>query len=188
MAIASQSVNVGFLYGAGALLVAILMFAVRAETRQRLMKRRLALVESTIIDHFRRSGVGVSVGCISLADDGRLTALIESEPMKRFRLSHIIEISLREHIAKAHNLVLDKIYWRFPVQQTLHSTTSAAAGEQLGKHGDDYINEGLVHYRDLPRIDVNELPWEKFEEMAIRESQATTTDAVLVDNANGRLQ
>lgn len=143
-------------------------------------RRRTSAVRATIIDYFRRSGVTVSADCV-LTEDGRYTALVESEPMKRFRLSHIIEMTLREHVRKACGIELDKIYWRFPVKEAVQAAAAppAAAAESektapqaaSGKQerpdelSDEYINEGLEHYRHIPKPEVDELPWEAFEEV-----------------------
>jgi len=144
-------------------------------------RRRTAAVRATIIEYFRRSGVTVSADCV-LTEDGRYTALVESEPMKRFRLSHIIEMTLREHIRKASGIELDKIYWRFPVKEAIQAAATPAAAaaesakaapetasgkqEQPDELSDEYINEGLEHYRHIPKPEVDELPWEAFEEVA----------------------
>lgn len=157
-----------------------------ATTRNAVAKRKrgTATIRATIVEYFRRSGVTVAADCV-LTEDGRYTALVESEPMKRFRLSHIIEMTLREHVRKAAGVELDKIYWRFPVKEAVQAAAvPAAAGavpgqpkpaETAGKAdkadkpdelSDDYINEGLEHYRHIPKPEVDELPWEVFEQVA----------------------
>jgi hypothetical protein len=96
--------------------------------------------------------------------------------MKRFRLSHIIEVTLQNHIQKNCGLELDRIYWRFPIKEaSQHAFTpdrpetiipaGAIEAEKKALHStDEYINEGLVPYKDVPNIEVTELSWEKFQE------------------------
>jgi hypothetical protein len=87
--------------------------------------------------------------------------------MKRFRLSHIIEMTLREHVRKTCNLELDRIYWRFPVKEAAPNQASTVGEEALKKESsDEYINEGLENYRHIPQPEVTELPWETFEQMS----------------------
>lgn len=133
--------------------------------RSRRQQRKLSQLNAAIRDYFHRSGVEVSVACARLGKDpATYTALIESEPMKRFRLSHIIEMTLREHVTKTCNLHLDKIYWRFPLKEI--ASSDAAAEKQATLDRDTYINEGLGYYRNLPKGDVQEVSWEKFEEFS----------------------
>lgn len=136
-------------------------------------QRQIRLVQNAILDYFQRNGVAVAVGCVSLNNDKRFTAFIESEPMKRFRLSHIIEMTVREHVAKTCKLELAKIYWRFPINKDSAQSAEAGNTQASPKVDDDYINEGLVHYRDLPKIDVSEMPWESFEEVVTKDPNAT---------------
>lgn len=137
--------------------------------RARRAKQQQILIRATILDYFRRSGVEVKANCVSIRRDKRYTAFVESEPMKRFRLSHIIEMTLREHISKTCGLELEKIYWRFPIKEADRGTNTASDKKSAE---DDYINEGLVHYnKDLPKADVSEIPWETFEEVTTSEMQ-----------------
>lgn len=154
--------------GAG---IAIHAIATRFKARRAL--RDVALIRGLIIEYFGRSGVAVSADCVRLESSGAFIALVESEPMKRFRLSHIIEMTLCEHVRKASGLTLEKIYWRFPIREAAHAAPGAAdaaapaatdGAAQPAEQADDYINEGLEHYRHIPRPEVTELPWETFEE------------------------
>jgi hypothetical protein len=127
-------------------------------------RRQIQSLNTAIREYFRHGGVEVEVASTRLGKEQSFIAFIESEPMKRFRLSHIIEIALREHVAKTCKLHLTKIFWRFPLKEV--SSSGIAASKQPANDTDNYINEGLVHYRDLPKGDVQEVSWEKFEESA----------------------
>lgn len=143
-------------------------FAMKARAGARREQRKLAAIRAVLLDYFRRSGVEVSVSCIRLPGTGVFTAVVESEPMKRFRLSHIIEMTLREHVRKACGLELDKVYWRFPVKQAAQTAAGAAPADgKPDENSDEYINEGLEHYRHIPKPEVEELDWEQFEQAAI---------------------
>jgi hypothetical protein len=133
------------------------LLTVRLAARRQ--QKETAAVRTTIVDYFRRSGVAVSVDCVRLCD-GALIAMIESEPMKRFRLSHIIEMTVREQVRKGCGVELDKIYWRFPIKEG-----AEADSRKPKQDSDEYINEGLEHYRHLPKTEVEELPWESFEQV-----------------------
>lgn len=163
-----------------ALIIGILAYLSAAKAKARRAKRHATLIRNTIIDYFRRSGVEVSVDATCFDDSGRYTAIVESEPMKRFRLSHIIEMTLREHVRKSCGLELEKIYWRFPIKEATQAVAAAVTVQREGEakppngaeeqkpeeHADDYINEGLENYRHIPKPEVTELSWETFEQMA----------------------
>ncbi len=154
-------------------LLASLAYVVKLKQQTRREARDIAAVNILIVDYFRKTGVEVAVGCVRLLGNKRFTALIESEPMKRFRLSHIIEMTLRDHIQKSCGLELEKIYWRFPIKEATREASAAAQapGGKPAEGTDEYINEGLVHYKDLPKVEVTEISWDKFEEAATIESE-----------------
>lgn len=144
--------------------IAILACVVWFKKRTRRKQKRIARINASILEYFDRSGIKVKVGSVSLQDNGEFTAFVESEPMKQFRLSHIIEMTLREHIAKTCRLQLEKIYWRFPIAEKPQDKTAKPRDET-----DDYINEGLVRYKDLPKSEVSEISWELFQELSVTE-------------------
>lgn len=151
----------------------ILAYVVVLKKKMRNEKRAAIAITKHIVEYFHKTGVTVTVSCISPRRNGRYTALIESEPMKQFRLSHIIETTLRDHITKTCGMRLENIFWRFPIKEAAlaASTELDAEGKGKPKEGsDEYINEGLLHYKDVPKIEVTELTWENFEEAATVES------------------
>lgn len=111
-------------------------------------------VAAAIRDYFRKSGVAVSACATRLDGSANYTAMVESEPMKRFRLSHIVEKSLVEHVRKACDLELEKVYWRFPISGT----------PQPIDNKDAYINEGLMNLNDLSNYEVVDSSIEMFTE------------------------
>ena len=159
-----------------ALIIGIFAYVGKTKAKASRTRRHAALIRMTIIDYFRRSGVEVSADATSFDGSDRYTAIVESEPMKRFRLSHIIEMTLREHVRKSCGLELEKIYWRFPIKEATQAVVVAREGEAQVVNGEDqekkpeesdeYINEGLENYRHIPKPEVTELPWETFEQMA----------------------
>lgn len=169
------------------------LFANARRRRPTRMRGEARMISATIIDYFRRSGVDVNVGCITLDGSPRYTAFIESEPMKRFRLSHIVEATLIEYVMQTCKLELDKVYWRFPIrEEALHQAgtselprTAAQAGAATHPEAtaegraeepvDDYINEGLIQYQHLPQVEATELSWEKFQEVAAMEAKKGVT-------------
>ena len=154
-----------------ALLAGVAVYALIKTMKARRQTKNIARVNAAILDYFKKSGVAVDAKCIRLGKSKSFTAFIESEPMKQFRLSHIIEMMLRQHVAKACGLQLEKIYWRFPIKDPSADkqgrNTDSIIDKKADEEADDYINEGLVNYRHLPKAEVSEIPWESFEQAAV---------------------
>lgn len=168
------------------LLTGIIVYAIKTRNKTLRTQRDIAAIRAVILDYFRRSGVEVTVDAAPMDNSGMYTAVVESEPMKRFRLSHIIEMTLREHVRRACSLELDKVYWRFPIKEAAQAVQSVVVpgvessiagadnadaipdGEDKKQEevSDEYINEGLENYRHIPKPEVTELSWETFEEVA----------------------
>lgn len=162
-----------------ALIIGIVAYVGSIKRNAARIQRDTAAIRNTIVDYFRRSGVEVAVDCTSV-DNHLYIAVIESEPMKRFRLSHIIEMTLREHVRRNSGLELDKIFWRFPIKEAPQAITLPRDGNGASdtvpandaeekkpeSSPDDYINEGLENYRYIPKPEVTELPWETFEQVS----------------------
>ncbi len=146
-------------------LAVVAIALVKRHRREQLDKQRTLAVTDAVIQYFQRSGVGVAAGCVQLGAN-RLTVFVESEPMKRFRLSHIIEATVREYVEKICDVEIDKIYWRFPISQ---NPVAIVEGEKPVETPDAYINEGLVPYHHLPTVEVTELSWENFEAASQRD-------------------
>jgi hypothetical protein len=182
MFLQTGSVDFWIVLLAAAGILAALVYVMTLKNRMQREKHEIVMVSATIIDYFRRSGVEVDVGSVRQHGNKRFTVFIESEPMKRFRLSHIIEATLREHVQRSCGLELDKVYWRFPIKNAVQNMTAAEDASKPSNpaaDADDYINEGLVHYKHLPQVEVTELSWEKFEEVntIASEKKAATGDS-----------
>lgn len=196
----AASVTMTLLALAAGIAAGVLAYAALARARARRAQNDILAIRSAIIDYFRRSGVAVYADCVRTESTGTFTALVESEPMKRFRLSHIIEMTLCEHVRKTCGLTLERVYWRFPIKEAAQAVAMPPASDAASAAGavgatdanntsakeetpadevhDEYINEGLENYRHIPKPEVTELPWETFEQVSItgREKKGEQAD------------
>jgi hypothetical protein len=147
-----------------ALIIGIVAYAVSVKAKARRRARDAAVIRTAIVDYFRRSSVQVEAECTTLGSG--YIVVVESEPMKRFRLSHIIEMTVREHVRKTCGVELDKRYWRFPIRDAAEGTAGQEPVKKAEAGSDEYINEGLEHYRHIPKPEVTEVPWESFEQVS----------------------
>ncbi len=119
--------------------------------------RRIAEV---VNEYFARSNAEVSAQCHLV--HGRFLILIESEPLKRFRYSHIVEASLINHVDKALGLHVHSVFWRFPLPAGDSSPRATADAKQAPRE-DEYIIQGLREAKTNPDYHVAEDSWDQFE-------------------------
>jgi hypothetical protein len=148
--------------------IAILGYVLVLKRRAKRLALNTSAVTKAIIDYFRADGIEVSVEAIPRPGGKSYIAFVESEPMKRFRYSHIIEITLRMHIHHACGVELERIFWRFPIRGRGQAAEAAVREMEItDEDQDEYIREGL----DLKKekgYDIHESSWEEFEKTIIR--------------------
>lgn len=165
----ADAVTLALLALLAALIIGIVAFAVSARAGAGRRVREAATIRAAVIEYFRRSGVQVAAECTNVEPGKRYIVMVESEPMKRFRLSHIIEMTVREHVRKTCGVEVDKIYWRFPIKEAEQGSSGQAPEKKAEETSDEYINEGLEHYRHIPKPEVTEVPWESFQQVSGRD-------------------
>ncbi|MDD2834336.1 MAG: hypothetical protein PHD12_10025 [Methylotenera sp.] len=132
-------------------------------------KRKIALsiaeITMFIQDYFQHTGAQVDVICFKLDSDKHFVTLIESEPLKRFRYSNILESNLIAHIQKKTGNTVEKIYWRFPVQ--VHELAALAKGKGPNdvetEAEDDYFVDVKVVEDHSHDYNVSEATWDDFK-------------------------
>lgn len=156
------------LYFVAANVVAILLYVLYGKRRSATAKRDLAAITAAIAEFFRDNDEQVAIECVPQPGRKRFVALIDSMPSKRFRYSHIVAEFLCNHVRKACGLELARVYWRFPMRAASRSPASPeGVGEVASRTpgGDDYLDLGVAHLRNLPRYEVTEDSWENFREL-----------------------
>lgn len=125
-------------------------------------KRKLEYATRRISDfvreYFLNTGVEVQVNCFKLQDSRHFVVIIESAPLKRFRYSNVLESNLITHILSITGNVVEKIYWRFPVQLA-KDVRLEGGGNSL--EIDDYFSE--VHALNKAEYSVSEVSWAEFD-------------------------
>lgn len=164
------------LYFVAANIVGILAYVLLLKHRARTLARRQARLASEIGEYFRHSAAEVRVNCLPGPDGRRFIVTIDSEPLKRFRYSHIVEMSLGNHVLKACGVEIDRVYWRFPVKAPGQAATAGAALDeqppQAAGSEDDYINDRLLRLKSEAEYQVSPASWEQFEAAVHEEESA----------------
>ena len=83
--------------------------------KKRRLDKSLKDIREFIQEYFLNTGAEVQVTCFKLEGDKRFVALIQSQPLKRFRCSNALENNLITHIFDVTGNRVEKIYWRFPI-------------------------------------------------------------------------
>lgn len=129
---------------------------------------RIAL---TVKEYFAKSGAEISAQCHPM--HGRFLVLVESEPLKRFRYSHIVEASLIGHVEKALGLHVDRVFWRFPLPAGV-SSAQDTADIKSAQNEDEYVVQGIRQAITNPSYHVAEDSWDQFEKARQNEPSAAT--------------
>ena len=152
--------------------LALLVRVMILKHRARVAERNTARISAAIREYFSNCSVQVGVDNISRVGGTRFIAVIDSEPLKRFRYSHIVEINLRTHVMNTCGLDLERVYWRFPIQekqageQAGEQAAPAQAMEKPAAELDEYRHEGLERLKEHPGYDIAESSWEQFSNAA----------------------
>lgn len=153
------------LYLVAANIIAILVWALLVKRRSRMKDANLGRVTAAIKEYFKRSGNLVRVECVPRAGATRFIATIDSQPRRRFRHSHIIELGLRMYVLKTCGLELERVYWRFIVDADGESH-DAPYDDHDGSLDDDYLNEDDLLATARAEYVVNEISWEHYQKHA----------------------
>lgn len=126
--------------------------------RNRKRERAVKVVSDFIVQYFSNSGTHVQV-TIMPSQNKNFIAMVESEPLKRFRYSNIIESNLISHILKLTGYVVEKIYWRFPVMLAKDTVVSLDSDE---RERDLYFQDAAATQANF-EYKVSEVTWDQFE-------------------------
>lgn len=129
--------------------------------KKRRLEKAIATITQFITDYFMNTGAEVRVSCFKLDGHKRFVTLIESQPLKRFRYSNVLENNLSSHIHKLTGNMVEKIYWRFPIQ--LRKEDALIEDSSITQNDDMYFSDGYALAREKGEYKVSEVSWDEFE-------------------------
>lgn len=148
------------LYIVAADIVLLLSYVLYIFHGKRRLEKSIEDITDFIKDYFMHTGAEVQVTCFKLDGNRRYVTLIESQPLKRFRYSNVLESNLIGHVFKVTGNVIEKIYWRFPVQL---NQNAIAVEEKTNTEDDLYFSEVHTLAESRAEYNVNEVSWDEFE-------------------------
>lgn len=143
-------------------IVALLIYILYLMHKKRKLENSIKKVTDFISEYFINTGTEAQVSCYKLADaKNRFVVLIQSEPLKRFRYSFILESNLIAHTLKKTGSIVDKIYWRFPVnvQKDLSQEDLALKDES----DELYFSDVQSKSKSESQYKVSEASWDDFQ-------------------------
>ena len=155
------ALDLAVLYLVAVNVIALLGYVLVLMHRARQRENSIKAISAVIVDYFRTDGIEVRANCVPNPGGKGYLAFVESEPMKRFRYSHIVESSLRAHVQRICGEELDRIFWRFPIYGK-NQEEGVKEMEAPEKRSDEYVREGLEYLREKEAYDIREGSWEEF--------------------------
>ncbi|MCC6657434.1 MAG: CHASE domain-containing protein [Rhodocyclaceae bacterium] len=93
--------------------------------------------------------------------------IADTEPLKRLRHSHIVEVVLIEEVKKATDLIVERVFWRFPLPAREGAALVAphhADEPPSAVVMDPYLEQGLKRLHAPEGLEVHEDSWAHFQE------------------------
>lgn len=153
----------------------------------KLRAHRLDQVKERIVwvvaAYFAKTGVAVKSEAIALPALGHFILIVDTEPIKRFRYSHIVEMVLIEKVKEATRKTVDSVYWRFPLpvhdeEIVMANESNTRSGPHAPRKLDAYLAHGVGLLRAPDGIDVHEDSWAHFQEVVHEREEAHAKDSV----------
>lgn len=145
----------------------------------RLVRAKERIVEA-VAAYFAKTGVAVRAEVIALPEPGHFIIIADTEPLKRFRHSHIVEMVLIEQVKKATGYTVDRAFWRFPLPAREGAAVEAPEKAMIplppGPEVDAYLAQGLARLRAPEGLEVHEDSWAHFQE-AVHEREESHNSA-----------
>lgn len=167
LATVSVAFNLPALYFVAAIVTIVTIQLARKKRRQRRVDRAQGALADAITQYFSHLDIEVTASCFSLLGSRRFITVVESEPIKKFRHSFIIEQALVRHLAKTTGQQVEKIYWRFPFTAATEEPAEAPATLDLT---DPYHAEGPAQAWINAGYRVEDTSWESYEK-AVKNAQ-----------------
>lgn len=144
-------------------LLAILFYTLYIFHKKRKLEKKVDAITQFVQEYFASSNAHVKVKCFQV-DSNSFITLIESEPMKRFRYSNVLESSLIGHIFRVTGNTVEKIYWRFPIQNSGSSIEPQDNLTDDRASDDGYLIDPYFKDKQLQEYKVSEATWDEFVE------------------------
>lgn len=167
--------NMTVLYFAAGLASSLLLswagFKAAAWQRRRTKEK----IAHAVVAYFKKSDVDVHAFCHH-RDAKRYVVLIETQPLKKFRFSHIIELSLIEHIQRTCGREVYHVFWRFPLPRREDGSLRVPGGgepRESSREAETPAPAPDLVAENAPTYKVDEVSWETYTQVITPGAGAT---------------
>lgn len=141
-------------------IIVLLIYILYIFHKNRELEKSIKNITDFITEYFTHTGADVRVTCFKLDGYKRFVTLIESQPLKRFRYSNVLENNLISHIYQKTGNTVEKIYWRFPVEIHKDEIVAEACTESISD--DSYFVDIQATADAGSTYKVSEASWDEF--------------------------
>ena len=142
-------------------IVILLSYVLYLIRKKRELQKATQKITEFITDYFTHTGADVRVSCYQIEGLRRFVTLIESQPLKRFRYSNVLENNLIAHIFQKTGNTVEKIYWRFPV--VMHKDAIMEEAKPEVENEDAYFLDVDSASTESATYKVSEASWDEFK-------------------------
>ena len=164
----SIAFNLTLLNVVAMLVIALLAYVLFIKYQKRNRDRAMALIRSQILAFFGAAGIQVEVACFTSDNTRKFTVCIDSQAVKKFKFSNVVEMVLIRYLARTTGIPVERIYWRFSMpaenEGAMLSPIDTMATEGIGFKG----NFGEEEFPE-DAYKVAETSWDNFERALQRE-------------------
>ena len=170
------SFNLTMLLLVGVNVLGIFVYVCMLRLRSHRTEQAKVRIVEVVAAYFARIGVLAKAEAIELPAAGHFTIIADTEPLKRFRHSHIVEMMLIEQIKQTTGYSVDKVYWRFPLPPregaVVESPENSITPQQHALEVDEYLEQGLERLNEPAGLEVHEDSWAHFQEAVHEREEA----------------
>lgn len=160
--------------------IVLLSYVLLLKYRKRALVKNMAFIREQILAFFDAASVQVEVSCFTSDNTKKFTICIDSQPLKRFKFSHLVEMALIRFVTRTTNLPVERVYWRFSLppetENEMLSPIDSASTENIG-FKDNYEEDAEDSYK------VAETSWDNFEKALQLELNAKEAKKIFAKTA-----
>lgn len=167
--IVSVAFDLSLLRFVAIVVVTLLAYILLNRYRKRKRDRDMALIRSQILAFFGAAGMQGEVNCFTADDTRKFTVCIDSQPIRKFKFSNLVEMVLIRYLLRTTGIPVERIYWRFSLptenegEMLSQIDTMAAEGVGFKDNFEEEEESKANAYK------VVETSWDNFERALLQE-------------------